>query len=212
MRKSYKITLGVLTVMILLTLTIGTSYSYYSVGGVQDQDNVLVTRCFKIKYTEGSPSIKITNAYPMSPDIGKSKDPFNFTIENTCQGPDDAIRFDITLNKVNDANELNLDYINYYITGTSTSDSSHNITKEGGLTSHYTIADFVKEYNAGAYTENVDFDNSYSLQLEGTLAPGEKMTYNLNLWINEGACNDNDSCENLMGKVFKGRLLVYAYI
>ena len=39
MRKGYKITLGVLTIMILITLTIGTSYSYYSVSDVQEDNN-----------------------------------------------------------------------------------------------------------------------------------------------------------------------------
>ena len=32
MRSGYKVTLGILTIMILVTITIGTSYSYYSIA------------------------------------------------------------------------------------------------------------------------------------------------------------------------------------
>ena len=67
MRKGYKITLSVLTIMILITITVGTSYSYYSVSDIQDNPNTLTSTCFNIEYSEGTNgSINLTNSYPMS--------------------------------------------------------------------------------------------------------------------------------------------------
>ncbi len=54
MRKGYKITLSVLTIMILVTITIGTSYSYYSVSDVQSEENTLTSTCFNITYNDNS--------------------------------------------------------------------------------------------------------------------------------------------------------------
>ena len=51
MRSGYKVTLGVLTIMILVTITIGTSYSYYSVASKQQDPNKLTTTCFEVSYT-----------------------------------------------------------------------------------------------------------------------------------------------------------------
>ena len=51
MRNGYKVTLSILTIMILMTLTIGTSYSYYSISAEQEEPNVLSTTCFKINFT-----------------------------------------------------------------------------------------------------------------------------------------------------------------
>ena len=48
-------------------------------------------------------------------------------------------------------------------------------------------------------------DRSYGL-ITGTLAPGETVSYDLYLWIDETANND------VMGYNFTGKVLVYAYM
>ena len=52
---------------------------------------------------------------------------------------------------------------------------------------------------------NLDLDASYNL-VTGTLAPGESITYNLYLWIDENANTD------IMNQTFTGRVLVYSYM
>ena len=42
--------------------------------------------------------------------------------------------------------------------------------------------------------------------MSGTLAPGESVTYNLYLWIDENADN------SIMGNTFTGKVLIYNYM
>src|SRR5699024_4059471 len=86
MRSGYKVTLGILTIMILVTITIGTSYAYYSISSTQENPNEISTTCFDVSYTEGSNgSINLPATYPMSEaNALKKLQPYEFTITNPC--------------------------------------------------------------------------------------------------------------------------------
>ncbi len=228
MRKGYRITLGVLTIMILLTLTIGTSYSYYSVGGVQDRDNVLATRCFEITYEDGNgtSAINLNNAYPMSDDKGMSKNPYNFTITNTCKAEGESVNYKLVLARVGvggtDVLDPLMNNLNYVLKTGADSTGKQQLTahKYSDIDSRGSF-DFLNQDNdsvLGTGDDKIDPNNSFILSFpgatdfSGTLNPGEAKTYSLNLWIDENACNNNESCEKIMNTGFKGRLLVYAYV
>ena len=200
MRSGYKITLGILTIMILVTITIGTSYSYYSVASEQTNPNEITTTCFDVSFSEGANgSIKLNATYPMSETSANNLTPYEFTITNTCttSNATDPIKYVVTLNTLT-ANMPTLPLNLLRVRLDKTSPSTQNGTS--ALLSNiapYTLGDQLK-------TEE-GIDTSYNL-LEGTLAPGESVTYNLRLWIDETAGND------VMKNTFTGRVLIYSYM
>lgn len=190
MRKGYTVTLSVLAIMILVTITVGTSYSYYSISDVQGDPNILTTTCFEVTYNDtGSSSINLTS-YPMNEAKAMTLTPYTFTIANTCSAGNQTANYIITLNTLKDGNAstLNTAYMRYKLNSTGTT---------GSLTTEYGLNGSVKT--------DEGIDKSYSLET-GTLAPGESKTFNLYLWIDENAGND------IMSQVFKGKVLVYSYL
>ena len=198
MRSGYKITLGVLTIMILVTITIGTSYSYYSVASEQTNPNDLATTCFNTSYTEGTSSINLPATYPMSEASANNLSPYTFTIANTCD-TGASINYVVTLNTLNDpAPTLPLNFLRYRLDQTAPS----TVNGTSGLLSNASIYDLGVALNdPSAQGINI----SYNLAT-GTLAPGESVTYNLRLWIDESATTD------VIGQTFTGRVLVYSYV
>lgn len=194
MRKGYKITLSVLTIMILITITIGTSYSYYSVSDVQSDPNTLASTCFNINYTDNN-VIKLNNTYPMSETNALRLTPYSFTIENTCDAGNQTIKYDISLNTLTTSPSTLTSSLNYKLNRTAPTAVTGTT---GTLTTPYALNPNVKT------SEGVD--SSYALETGGTLAPGESKTYNLYLWINENAGND------IMAQTFTGKVLVYSYL
>lgn len=194
MRKGYKITLGVLTIMILVTITIGTSYSYYSVSDVQENPNTLTSTCFNITYAENSSSINLTNSYPMSEANALGLSPYSFTITNTCGAGNQTVNYVVTLNTLTASLSTLTSSLNYKLNKTA---PTAVVGTTGTLTTPYALNPNVKT------SEGID--TSYSLEV-GTLAPGEAKTFNLYLWINENADN------TIMGQNFTGKVLVYSYI
>ncbi len=198
MRSGYKVTLGILTIMILVTITIGTSYSYYSIASEQTDPNELATTCFDISYSEGSNgSINLATTYPMNETNALSRlTPYEFTITNTCSTGAD-INYAVTLNTLtNPASTLPLSTLRYKLNQTSPT----SITGTSGLLGSASVYDL----NASIKSDE-GIDTSYSLAT-GSLAPGSSVTYNLYLWIDENATND------VMNDTFTGRVLVYSYM
>ncbi len=201
MRSGYKITLGVLTIMILVTITIGTSYSYYSIASTQEDPNELTTTCFNVSYTEGTNgSINLPATYPMSESSALANlKPYEFTITNTCtsENATNPINYVVTLNTITgNLPTLDLSKLRYKLNETSPSVVEGTSGLLGSATP-YTFGETLKE--------TYGIDSSYNLA-SGTLAPGESKTYNLYLWIDESAGNDT------MNQSFTGRVLVYSYM
>lgn len=195
MRKGYKVTLGVLTVMILITITIGTSYSYYSVSDVQENPNTLTSTCFNIEYTEGTEgSINLENSYPMSEANALALKPYEFTITNTCGAGNQTVNYVVTLNTLTDSPSTLTSSLNYKLNKTA---PTAIVGTTGTLSTPYALNPNIKS--------DEGIDTSYSLEV-GTLAPGDSKTFNLYLWINENATND------VMGQSFEGKVLVYSYL
>ena len=203
MRSGYKITLGILTIMILITITIGTSYSYYSVASEQTDPNELTTTCFNVSFSEGD-SINLNAdgryAYPMSEDSAMSRlTPYEFTITNNCttSNATDGINYVVTLNTLtSNLPTLDLTKLRYKVNKTSPSAAS-------GTSSLLSVA---PRYDLGASIKaEQGIDTSYNIA-SGILAPGDSITYNLYLWIDESAGNE------VMDTSFTGRVLVYSYM
>ena len=83
MRKSYKIILIVISILLIGSIIIGTSYSMWVKTAIQKEQNIVNSSCFDIEFTESS-DINLTNAIPISDEAGLKKKPYTFTLKNTC--------------------------------------------------------------------------------------------------------------------------------
>ena len=83
MRKSYKIILMVISILLIGSIIIGTSYSMWVKTAIQKEQNIVNSSCFDIEFTESS-NINLTNAIPISDEAGLKKKPYTFTLKNTC--------------------------------------------------------------------------------------------------------------------------------
>ena len=200
MRSGYKITLGILTIMILVTITIGTSYSYYSIASTQENPNELTTTCFDVSFAEGeNGSIKLNATYPMSEESAGNLTPYEFTITNNCTttNANNPINYVVSLNTLT-ANmpTLPLNALRVRLDKTSPNAETGTSSLLSNI-SNYDLSESIKT------SEGIN--TSYNL-ISGALAPGESVTYSLRLWIDEAANND------VMNDSFTGRVLVYSYM
>ena len=84
MKKSKKIKILTISILCILTITIGLSYGYYLLSKVQENNNIAGSKCFKLEFSNESEAINLSNMYPISDEEGKKQVPYSFTITNTC--------------------------------------------------------------------------------------------------------------------------------
>ena len=84
MIKSKKIKVLIISILCILTITIGLSYGYYLLNKVQENNNIAGSKCFKLEFSNESEAINLSNMYPISDEEGKKQVPYSFTITNTC--------------------------------------------------------------------------------------------------------------------------------
>ena len=70
--------------ILILVLAIGLSYGYYLLSKVQENNNVVGSKCFKLELASEENNINLNNMYPISDEEGKSLTPYTFTLKNTC--------------------------------------------------------------------------------------------------------------------------------
>ena len=78
-RKKILIILG-----ILIVLTGGITYAYYSVGDKQEGYNTIISGCLSITITEESDAINLDRVKPVTIEEGLNKEPYTKTIKNNC--------------------------------------------------------------------------------------------------------------------------------
>ncbi len=69
---SKQILLSVLGVAILVVAVVGVSFAAFTYAGVGKKENTITTGTITMNYTEGQKGISITNAMPVSDDVGKT--------------------------------------------------------------------------------------------------------------------------------------------
>ncbi len=84
MIKSKKIKVLIISILCILTITIGLSYGYYLLNKVQKNNNIAGSKCFKLEFSNESEAINLSNMYPISDEEGRKLTPYSFTITNTC--------------------------------------------------------------------------------------------------------------------------------
>lgn len=177
MKITYKILLLVISLLLVITITIGTSYSLWKKVEVQKEQNIVESACFSIEFSESS-NINLKNAMPISDASGLKKTPYTFTIKNTCNADS---KTKISLNVLN----------------SSTMDSSiiKFSMKYGSLANSTPV--LLNTFNKGESSTNVK--ESYIVKEDIIRANSEK-TYSIYLWMDESAGNE------YMNKVFNAKV------
>lgn len=190
------------TIAIVVIAATSVTYAYLSYNATQTDENIVTTSCFDISYSD-SDSISLNSngnyAYPMSEDSANRLTPYSFTITNTCTTTNstDPINYVVTLNTLTSSpSTIELSKVRYRL----------DMTNPTSSTGTSALMSEAATYDLSAAIKNSEgIDTSYNL-VEGTLAPGASVTYNLRLWIDEAAGNE------VMNQTFNGRILVYSYL
>ena len=182
MRKSLKVLLISVGVLIVLIGVVGITYAYLMVGKTQDQANTFYTNgCLNISLTSNSNSINLDNIYPITDIEGLDTTSYDFTIQNTCNT---NANYQINLESINEqANSLNADYIKVSLS----SDTVGNVisTLSNNTSISPTISNAYEAYNL--YT--------------GTLTANETKTYHLKLWIDYDATKEQAASKTYSSKI-----------
>lgn len=170
-----------LSLMIILLVGIGASYSMWNISVSQDNVNTATTKCFNVEITSQNNSISLENAYPISNDKGKKLTPFSFTITNTC---DIFASYSVNLESLKETT-LNSKFLNVML-------NNEEIKK-------------LSDYDTTSIVNN-DSIESHTL-INGSLGSGDTVDYTLRIWIDYDTTMDDLNNET---KVFKSKIVVKA--
>ena len=88
MQKKIAIVSIIVALIIVISVSIGTTYSLWTTSVHQESTNTIDVGCFNISFNDqniaGAGNIDLENIYPISDDLGKISIPYKFTITNTC--------------------------------------------------------------------------------------------------------------------------------
>jgi hypothetical protein len=171
---------GVVALVAILVIVIGTSYAYWRITMVQTGENTINSSCFKLEFEEQENSnISILEGYPISDEDGKKLTPYTFSIKNGCGV---KAKYVVRL-EIDNSSTLNEQYIkSQFNTG--------SIKKVNELKS-------VNPTLANA-------KNSYVLE-EMTINGNETKTFALRLWIDGSVSPSN---QEVMNKSFEGKVTI----
>lgn len=212
MRLRYRIPLAVIAIMMVMTLFVGSSYALWKVTKYQESENVIATGCFDVSFIEKTPSINLTDAYPITDVKGRETAPYTFVIENICTTD---VKYTVYLNTlaVDTAHKIPDGLIKYYLVEEKDASGTANLLNSANKNTT----------DIGSF--DYAFDTSYILR-EGTLkgrsskdvADGGKATFSLRLWIDSTASNqklksDGTANEKYIDNTysFKGAISSIAY-
>lgn len=174
MNKKYRISLIIITLMLVCTIFVATSYALWSVTEVQNDTNIVATGCFNATLTNDNP-IALSNTYPITEASGLETTPYTFTITNTCSI---AASYEISLESLA-ATNLGGEYL--------------RVSLDKQMSSLYSGLE-----NATTY-----FDSSKSAKQlnKGKLGAGESVTYDLRLWLDYDATQDTTANKTFEAKI-----------
>ena len=163
MRKSYKIILIVISILLIGSIIIGTSYSMWVKTAIQKEQNIVNSSCFDIEFTESS-NINLIDAIPIRDEEGLKEKPYTFTLKNTCN--------------MNSKVTIALDVLS-----TSTMSSSAiktSLTKGGNSGTPALLTSLDKK-------EEVDISGAKEAYILGTdiIGANKSKYYSLYLWMDE---------------------------
>ena len=178
MQKKNIIFLSVSLILIIL-LGIGVSYSMWNISVSQDTNNTAYTECFDLSITNKENNISLNNAYPLSNDKGRNLVPYTFTVTNTC---DITAKYSINLEILKDST-LSSNFIDLMI-----NNSSIRLLKQ--------FSEVSKVNATSIESRKISY---------GYLKSGESVDYSLRLWIDYDTTMEDLNNET---KIFKSKIVV----
>lgn len=169
-----------ISVILLILLGIGLSYSMWNMSASQETSNVIASsECFDISITSQENNINLQNAYPISNEKGKSLTPFTFTVTNVCET---ASKYSINLESLK---------------GSTLSSAFLDVMLNNGE---------IKRLNTYSSANKVNSSSIESRELEtGILGNKESKDYSLRLWIDYDITMEDLNNET---KVLKSKIVV----
>ena len=151
----------------------------------QSNDNLISTGCFKIDFNDkdedgNTTSINLVDTYPISDDKGVKLKPYKFSIKNSCNITGE---YRIVLSKLSNST-LDDHFIRYAFNNVNDAIVVKELPLDSNTSLENGVADIINELNA---PKNVVAN--YNLE-EGIIKPGETREYELRLWLNIEAGND----------------------
>ena len=182
MQKKISIVSLLISILLIITIFIGTSYSLWTTSVQQESTNTVDVGCFRIEFSDegivGAGNISIDKAYPIQDDVGKTLVPYKFNISNTCST---ASSYNVILETLN-TSTMDESKLKVYLNDNSIKHYVNNVSEE--------LSD--------------DAKNGMNLT-RGYLSAGESITYSLRAWIDYDVTVDTP---NIQGKVWNGRIVV----
>lgn len=180
----YNIPLLIITILLVVSVITGTSYSLWMVEKAQTNQNVIESGCFSISVVENS-NFSLTNAYPISDASGLKNTPYSVTVQNTC-----SIK-----------SELNM-WLNVLSSSTMVTDVV-KIAYSGDLSNvdNPVLLNSLTDIKSTVAPSDTTYSYIYEL-LTDTLEPDATKTYNLYMWMDINATNEN------MGKSLNVKVVI----
>ena len=169
------------SLVLIVLLGIGVSYSMWNITTSQDTENTIYTKCFDVSITSQKNSIALENAYPITDEQGKKLTAFSFTITNTC---DIFASYTVNLESLK-GTTLNSNFLKVMLNN-----------EELKLLSSYETTDIV---NTGSIESHI--------MAKGSLGSGDSEDYTLRLWIDYDTTLEDLDNEI---KIFKSKIVVKA--
>ena len=172
----------VIAIIIVISVSIGTTYSLWTTSVHQASVNSVDVGCFNITFNDTNidygGNISLDNAYPMSDVQGKLTQPYRFSITNQCSV---AASYQVILETLS-TSTMDEKVLDVRFNDEATKMYSANVN--GGLSD--------------------DAKNGMNI-FRGYLSAGQTIIHNLRVWIDYDVTVDT---ANVQGKTWNGRVVV----
>ena len=199
--KKKAILLSAVGILALLVITVGVTYSVFTYTKIGTTENTMTSGTLKFLYIENSGSgngIKLTNAFPVTDEVGKKQigdnNVFDFKVEGENTS-DNVINYEITLRKSSEST-LDEKVLKVYLTDITENEDSEllGVSKYNDLKQTYiNVGDNIEK------TLYIDKVPAHSSSYE--------KSFRLRMWVDE---NTNFATGEYDNKIFKTTVNVYA--
>ena len=172
-----------ISIMSLVNLSLDSFALWYETNN-QPNDNLISTGCFDISFYDlnnnESTSISLLNSYPISEKNGVKLKPYTFTLKNICNTTG---QYRIVLSKLSNS-DLNVNNMRYTFNKVGGALIVNPIPSESNTALDKNTLAIINEKNSPNY-----ITDNYVLE-EGYIRPGEEFSYELRIWLDENAGNE----------------------
>lgn len=174
-----KIFIVIICLFIFILMVIGVSMATFTYTKENKSINTISTGNIYLNYTEDTNGINITNAYPMSDDVGKTltneEQYFDFTVEASL-GKDIVANYEISAEK-EASSTLDNDEVKLYL-----EKKVNNSYQEVMAPKHFTPLKESTDLGTNAGTMLLD---------SGTVSKSSIINYRLRMWVDANTILDN---------------------